>query len=742
MANTFIDGMDPFVGKYKQSEIDRWNSEPDQAKFANDPAYNAWLNDSTYWNKALTGFDAASIASQITSSPGFTVASNTEYGKPVNFGGWDPYGGFKSNNETNYFNTNKAIVTGAPQDLIDQAKAANGQPVAFGQGGVGDSTGYVWKDGALHQTQYVHNSGTGLAGALPFIAAMVVPGLGAALGSALAEAGIVTSAAEAAAAATAAGATAAEVSAAATAATATATQIGSAIASTAVQVAQGVPIDKAIMNAAISNVVQTGSTDVAKTIVDAGKDPAVANAIASVGGSIAKTAASGGSGTDILNNAVGALAGSGVTSLTAEELGTAASRAVGAAVGTAAAGGDTAKVLGAAAGSLGNTTSSGVPVDSNTPLDAQALSELTPEERTAYNAGGMQGLRDFTTQQRTAATTDTSTGTSSVAAPGTQEVVITAPAGGAANVPTGDQQILNLIANRIPVPGGVISPAAITAPGADVGPPVPPGLGAGANVASTTATTETPAAKEEVVVTAEKPVVSDANVSPTIVDTSSKSLIDTTTSLANAAGQEADTVTVTADKPASNVSTGDQQIIDLISGDTSKTADTGTAVTDAGTVNVTAGRENVAAPTIIDVVAPPTPAPAPAPAPVDKTEEVVVTAKKDNVAPTIIDTVTKPAVSKTETAPAEKTAPAEEEVAKETVPYKPELFIFGGTAPKGRKSSTLSQTINAPFYPSTGLTQALTASRPAGEIEADPSGKKRQNVWNEASLRLKDALGL
>jgi len=40
------------------------------------------------------------------------------------------------------------------------------------------------------------------------------------------------------------------------------------------------------------------------------------------------------------------------------------------------------------------------------------------------------------------------------------------------------------------------------------------------------------------------------------------------------------------------------------------------------------------------------------------------------------------------------------------------------------------------------LTQALTASRPAGEIEADPSGKKRQNVWNEASLRLKDALGL
>jgi hypothetical protein len=36
----------------------------------------------------------------------------------------------------------------------------------------------------------------------------------------------------------------------------------------------------------------------------------------------------------------------------------------------------------------------------------------------------------------------------------------------------------------------------------------------------------------------------------------------------------------------------------------------------------------------------------------------------------------------------------------------------------------------------------LTAYRGAGEIEGDPSGKPRKNVWNEASLRLKDALGL
>ena len=39
------------------------------------------------------------------------------------------------------------------------------------------------------------------------------------------------------------------------------------------------------------------------------------------------------------------------------------------------------------------------------------------------------------------------------------------------------------------------------------------------------------------------------------------------------------------------------------------------------------------------------------------------------------------------------------------------------------------------------LEQALTAYRPAGEIEAE-LGLGREDVWNEASLRLKDALGL
>ena len=76
--------------------------------------------------------------------------------------------------------------------------------------------------------------------------------------------------------------------------------------------------------------------------------------------------------------------------------------------------------------------------------------------------------------------------------------------------------------------------------------------------------------------------------------------------------------------------------------------------------------------------------------------------------------------------------------------YKPETFIYGGVSPKTktRTRTDLSTTLQAPFYPSSTLGQALTGYRGAGEIEGKKSGKPRKNVWNEESLRLKDALGL
>jgi len=90
------------------------------------------------------------------------------------------------------------------------------------------------------------------------------------------------------------------------------------------------------------------------------------------------------------------------------------------------------------------------------------------------------------------------------------------------------------------------------------------------------------------------------------------------------------------------------------------------------------------------------------------------------------------AVTETEVAPDEK-----------ATPYKPELFITGSKSRKPYQPRTTTRLGGvAAFAPQTGLSQALTAVRPAGETEGTGTGKERQQVWNEASLRLKDALGL
>ena len=86
-------------------------------------------------------------------------------------------------------------------------------------------------------------------------------------------------------------------------------------------------------------------------------------------------------------------------------------------------------------------------------------------------------------------------------------------------------------------------------------------------------------------------------------------------------------------------------------------------------------------------------------------------------------------------APVEEESPVDEQGR-----YRPNLFIYGGTKP-----STLSRTLgttvqNVPSASTTTGTSVGLGGR--GEIESKESGKKRQTVWNEESLRLKDALGL
>jgi hypothetical protein len=91
----------------------------------------------------------------------------------------------------------------------------------------------------------------------------------------------------------------------------------------------------------------------------------------------------------------------------------------------------------------------------------------------------------------------------------------------------------------------------------------------------------------------------------------------------------------------------------------------------------------------------------------------------------------------------EEEPPKKEEPPKEEPPKKPEKIYptVTGVPPK-RPARPRRQSIIAGASPARLLADALAAYRPSGAIEGGESGKERQNVWNEKSLRLKDALGL
>jgi membrane-associated protease RseP (regulator of RpoE activity) len=112
--------------------------------------------------------------------------------------------------------------------------------------------------------------------------------------------------------------------------------------------------------------------------------------------------------------------------------------------------------------------------------------------------------------------------------------------------------------------------------------------------------------------------------------------------------------------------------------------------------------------------------------------------------PTLQDTdITLPETTVTgtqETEPTDTSAKEAKPPVDEQGRYNPNLFIYGGVKPKSSLGSSLKT--QAPFYPLAGTSGGLTSTRGAGELESKETGKKRQNVWNEESLRLKDALGI
>jgi len=119
-------------------------------------------------------------------------------------------------------------------------------------------------------------------------------------------------------------------------------------------------------------------------------------------------------------------------------------------------------------------------------------------------------------------------------------------------------------------------------------------------------------------------------------------------------------------------------------------------------------------------------------------KEVTVTGTRE---PTIQDTdITLPDVSVTGTPESDASSQESKSPVDEQGRYRPNLFIYGGTKP-----STLSQSLGTTVerIPTSSTTTGTSVGLGGrGEIESKESGKKRQTVWNEESLRLKDALGL
>jgi len=93
------------------------------------------------------------------------------------------------------------------------------------------------------------------------------------------------------------------------------------------------------------------------------------------------------------------------------------------------------------------------------------------------------------------------------------------------------------------------------------------------------------------------------------------------------------------------------------------------------------------------------------------------------------------------TTPTTPTAPTDTstiDTAPTKTPYKPDIFI-STVSPKSKVGGAAS---SEALGQALGTTTGLTASRGAGEIESTGTGGQRKKVWNEESLKLKDALGV
>jgi len=152
--------------------------------------------------------------------------------------------------------------------------------------------------------------------------------------------------------------------------------------------------------------------------------------------------------------------------------------------------------------------------------------------------------------------------------------------------------------------------------------------------------------------------------------------------------------------------------------------------------------ETPVSPVVSPVLVTPEPTPEP-PVPLTDDEKILKLITPELELPAISEpTVTPEPTPEPISEPTPTTPPVTKDTSKDEVPankekpYQPRIVTRTVVTPKKPPASPVS--VLGQALGTTGL----TASRGAGEIEDPSTGKKRKKVWNEETLRLKDALGV
>jgi hypothetical protein len=542
--------------------------------------------------------------------------------------------------------------------------------------------------------------------AIPIALSFALPGMGSAIGAQLTAAGLTVS-------------------------TATATAIGTAMASTAIQMAQGVDFETALKNATVNAIIQTGSPSVATEINKLVKIPQVSDAITSAGASALKTAAAGGSAADIERNMIGAIAGSATASATGSNI-------AGAAVG----GGVTGGAEGALTGAAGAYAS-------------QLENERIAKEKAAADA-----------KAKTTASVDYEKTVNDLITKELNQVML-AGGGAAAEMSAyaralenANRPLLRLVQEAANDPNYVEKLDSLEKSLLKTGTSISRVLGLGFELLTYSPelnkgemdyfkSQEFENRLRDAEIQRLKQPLPRTDIQPGSRDVTTVNLPDGTIAPAS--------VTAPAVSPGTAIVSPTPVVTPRPS-----VSPTTTPNPDADILKLI---QPAPAPSVSPAPAPSvSPAPVPRPKPGTPSRLPSLALPADVSQPSGGGTPSRPTTAQPgtdEEPPIEEMPPVEEPV-EEPVPtpseepelppvedktgtpvdkpYNPRLYIYGGTRP-----TTLPQTLGTSVenVPTAGTTTGTSVGLGGrGEIESKESGKKRKTVWNEESLRLKDALGL